>query len=289
MRRKRQSFRAGLPVPGRTLVPVLVLVLRCGLALALLACCRSNGSDAEPTKAPNAVQNLIVGDTKVETLTHYQGPEPLPKPKQTLVYDFEVPAETITMDESVGARLHRHRLRLLQSSEDDSSPEVVAKQVRASFSKTLVAELQKTQVPTQVAETGTHAPQHVLLVQGNFTAVNEGNRSKRIMVGLGRGASDVCAHVKVSLTTDKQPVVLSEFNLNSESGKKPGAAEGMGVSRAATSAAAGGAGGVAAGSVGDAKASVEADATRMAQAVARQIEQLMIAQKWVSSPQPAAK
>jgi len=141
-------------------------------------------------------------------------------------------------------------------------------------------------VPTDAAKPGTLAPQHALVVQGYFTAVNEGNRSKRIMVGLGRGASDVCARVKVSLiTTNVQSVLLSEFNLTSESGKKPGAAEGMGASRAAAGAAASSAGGVAAGNVGDAKASVEADSDRMAQAVARHIEQLMSSQKWISMPQ----
>ena len=266
--------------------PVLAFALRCGLVLGLLASSRSSGSDAEPTKAPNAVQNLVIGDTKVETLSRYQGPEPLPNPKQALVYDFDVPPEVVTMDESAAARIHRRRFHLLQSSNDDSSPEKVAQQVQAHFSKTLVTELEKTKVPTHVAKPGSPAPQHALVVQGYFTAVNEGNRSKRIMIGLGRGASDVCARVKVSLTTTNgQSVLLSEFNLTSESGKKPGAAEGMGASRAAAGAAASSAGGVAAGNVGDAKASVEADSDRMAQAVARQIEQLMSSQKWISRPQ----
>jgi len=37
------------------------------------------------------------------------------------------------------------------------------------------------------------------------------------------------AHVTVALTTEGQPLVPSEFNLKSESGKKPGAAATMGV------------------------------------------------------------
>jgi len=235
---------------SRDRFPVLAFALTYGLVLGLLAGSRASGSDAEPTKAPNAVQNLVIGDTKVETLSRYQGPEPLPNPKQVLVYDFDVPPEVVTMDESAAARIHRRRFHLLHSSDDDSSPEKVAQQVQTHFSKILVTELEKTKVPTHIAKPGTPAPQHALVVQGYFTAVNEGNRSKRIMIGLGRGASDVCARVKVSLTTTNgQSVLLSEFNLNSESGKKPGAAEGMGASRAAASAAAGSAGGVAAGSV----------------------------------------
>jgi Domain of unknown function (DUF4410) len=107
------------------------------------------------------------------------------------------------------------------------------------------------------------------------TAVNEGNKTKRMMIRLGRGASDVQAHVVVSLVTQKGPVVLAEFNLNSQSGKKPGAAETMGVGGVATSAAFNGA--------TDNKATVEGDTARMAKAVAKQIESAMASQGWVDA------
>jgi Domain of unknown function (DUF4410) len=120
-------------------------------------------------------------------------------------------------------------------------------------------------------------PTYMMLVHGEFTAINEGNRSKRVMVGFGRGASAVQAHVTVSPTTEVQPIVLSEFNLKSESGKRPGAAATMGIGSAAI--------GVATGSVGDKRATLEADASRMAKAVAKQIETVMATQKWLWPPQ----
>ncbi len=89
------------------------------------------------------------------------------------------------------------------------------------------------------------------------------------MIGFGRG--DVQARVTVSLTTGTQPIVLSVFHLKSASGKKPGVAATMGVGSAA--------GSVATGSVGDKRATVEADASRMAKALAKQIEELMAFQK----------
>jgi len=76
------------------------------------------------------------------------------------------------------------------------------------------------------------------------------------------------------LTTDAEPVMLSEFKLKSKSGKKPGAAATMGLGSVAIGAAAGG--------VGDRKASVEADASLMAKAVAKQIEEEMVFQKWIA-------
>ena len=78
-----------------------------------------------------------------------------------------------------------------------------------------------------------------------------------------------------SLLKGTKTVVL-EFNLNSASGKKPGAAATMGAGSLAV--------GAAVGDVGDKKGTVEADASRMAKAVAKQIEAFMISQKWISDP-----
>lgn len=235
---------------------------------------------SEILEAQNAAQKLLVGNAKVETIQKYNGPGPLPEPVEIVVYDFAVPSDVVTMDESMAARLRRRHLALLGIN-SDSSPDAVAQLVQKSFSKALVTDFQKLPVRAQRAAGADTVPAHTLLVQGEFTAVNEGNKSKRLMIGFGRGASDVEAHVTVSLTTGAQPLLLSEFNLKSASGKKPGAAATMGVGSAGA--------GVAAGSVGDRKATVEADASRMATAVAKQIETLMVAQKWIPPQQPKAE
>lgn len=232
------------------------------------------------TKAQNAAEKLLVGDAKVKTIRNYDGPSPLPKPDGIVVYDFAVPTEVITMDESMASRLRRRHLALLGTN-SDSSPEAVAQQIQKSFSKTLVNDLQKASVQVERADGTDRIPAHTLVVQGEFTTVNEGNKSKRVMIGFGRGASDVQAHVTVSLTTGAQPLLISEFNLKSASGKKPGAAATMGVGSAGAA--------VAAGSVGDRKATVQADASRMATAVANQIETLMVSQKWIPPRQTKAE
>jgi hypothetical protein len=239
---------------------------------------------ARAAKSQSAPEKILVGNTKTQILARYKGTEPLAKPDKTLVYVFTVPSSVITMDESAAAQLQRRRLQR-QGSDEDSSPEAVAQQVQASFSNTLLSQLQKTSVPTEMA-TGrdTAVPAHTLIVQGEFTTVNEGNKSKRVIVGFGRGASDVQAHVTVLLTTETQPIVLAEFMLKSDSGKKPGAAATMGVGSAAAGAAS-----AATGTAGGKKATVKADASRMANAVAKQIEELMVSQKWISSEPSKSK
>lgn len=246
------------------------------VAIACVAALMAGGV----THAQSAPQKLLVGDTQVEIVASYKGPDALPKPDKILIYNFAVPAEVVTMDQSAAARLQRRRLQR-RGADADSSPEALAEQVQIAFAKTLVGEFQKAALPAGTAPAEDAAiPPHTLLVHGEFTAINQGNKTKRMMIGFGRGASDVKAHVTVSLTNDAQPVVLSEFNLKSNSGKRPGAAATMGVGSVAVGAAAGG--------VGDRKASVEADTSRMAKAVAKQIKEVMISQKWIAAPPPDA-
>ena len=113
-----------------------------------------------------------------------------------------------------------------------------------------------------------------MIVEGEFVAVDEGDKTKRVMIGFGRGASDIKTHVIVSSFVNGTRITVLEFNLNSESGKKPGAVATMGAGSIAV--------GAAVGDVGDKKGTVQADASRMAKAVAKQIEAFMITQQWIT-------
>jgi hypothetical protein len=68
------------------------------------------------------------------------------------------------------------------------------------------------------------------------------------------------------------PVLLAEFDLESESGRKPGAAASMGVGRQRRASEP---------APPRSKASVEGDTARMAKTVATEIEDLMVAQQWI--------
>jgi hypothetical protein len=208
-------------------------------------------------------------------ISTYNGCEALAKPEKIMIQDF-TPVGDIVVDESAAARLHR-RLSLKHGSDEDSTPEVLTQQVRAAFSKTLMEEFTKANVQSERSFDGGGTPAAaVLIIQGEFIAINEGNKSKRITIGFGRGASDIRTHVVVSSLLKGTKTVVLEFNLNSASGKKPGAAATMGAGSLAV--------GAAVGDVGDKKGTVEADASRMAKAVAKQIEAFMISQKWISDP-----
>ena len=235
---------------------------------------------SQVTMAQNSAGNILSGNVKADVLKRYSGPEALPKPDKVLIQDFAVPAKQVTTDESIAGELHRD-VMLRHGVDEDSSPEVLAQQVQAAFAKTLAGELKKANIqtvniPSQKTSSAEGAVDGSnLVVTGEFVAINEGDETKRIMIGFGRGASDIKTHVTVSSVTQGHPTVVLELNLSSESGKKPGALATMGVGSLAVGAAAGG--------VSDRKSKVEADASRMAKLVAKQLEAFMADQKWISN------
>jgi len=230
--------------------------------------------------AQNAAGNILTGDVKAEVLKRYSGPGVLPKPDKVVIHDFAVPVGAITTDESIAGRLHR-KVMLRHGVDEDSSTEALAQQVQAAFTKALAGELKKMNIQTanisaqkMPAAEGAISGSN-LIVEGQFVAIHEGDETKRIMIGFGRGASDIKTHVTVSSFIQGHSTVVLEFNLSSKSGKKPGAVATMGVGSLAVGAAAGG--------VGDRKSTVEADASRMAKLVAKQLETFMADQKWISN------
>lgn len=234
-----------------------------------------------PVDAQNEVQKVMIGDTKVTVLQSYDGKDKLSKPTQILVYNLDVSDDAVTIDKSHVAHILNNGpiAHIKGDAGQESDPAAVAAKVQKSFSKSLVKELQKTSIPTTAVDQSDeqNVPVNTLSIHGDFTAINQGNEGARMMIGFGRGASDVQAHVVVSLVRDTGPVTISEFNLNSKSGKKPGAAATMG-------AGAGAGASVGAAGATNGEATVEGDASRMAKEVAKQIKSVLVAQQWIAPP-----
>lgn len=250
------------------------------MAMGLVIVAAVLGAGSVALNAQNSVEKFMVGGTKVTMLDSYSGTDKLAKPTQVIVYEVDVPVDVVTMDHSMTGRvLEPGVIGHLKHDERDATPAEVAAHVQAEFTTVLMSELKKTPIPAATAtyKAGQDVPVGALIVRGEFTKVNLGNKTKRMMIGLGRGASDVKAHVVVSLMTKNGPVVMGDFILDSESGKKPGAAAGMGVGSAGMAAA-----DVAMSGAADHGATVESDTARMAKTVAKQIESLMTAQQWIA-------
>ncbi len=229
--------------------------------------------------AQNNVGNFYTGEVKVDVVGSYSGTPVLPKTEKVVIQDFTVNSGAVNMDESAAGRMHT-LLSLGREPDDPAAAATLAQQVQNSFAKALVSDLKKANIEAQRStDTKKGSTEPLLLVGGEVTAIDEGNKVKRVMVGLGRGASLVQTHVLVSSVANRHSTVVLELNLKSESGKKLGALETMGGGSLAV--------GAATGDVGDKQSTVQADAARMAKGVAKQIQKFMVDQKWLPAAPPA--
>src|SRR5262245_1580224 len=68
-----------------------------------------------------------------------------------------------------------------------------------------------------------------LMIRGQFLSIDEGNRTERMVIGLGLGRTKVEADVQAVDLTPGSEQTVETLQATGESGAKPGAAEAMGV------------------------------------------------------------
>jgi hypothetical protein len=226
--------------------------------------------------AQSSVGNFFTGDAKVEAVEHGGEAQIVPKPERVVIHDFTVRTDDIALDHSVAGRLHRDRL-WRHGTDEDSTPEVLAQHVQVAFYKALIDQLEKDHITAaRAANGGAGGIGSSLVVDGEFTAIDEGSESKRVMIGFGSGASELKTHVTLSAVVAGRSAAVLTFDLDSKSGKSPGALPGMVAGSLVV--------GVATTTVGDKKATLDADASRLAELVAKQIESLMCDRPGLAAP-----
>jgi hypothetical protein len=214
----------------------------------------------------------------VEPLQSYQG-SPLPRPEVVIVNDFIVAPEQVKLDSGIGARL-RNAARGDSVSAQQIEDE---RKVTAAISKTLVEEIQKLGLPAMksnnaVAQTGTNK----LVVGGQIVSIDEGNRTKRNIIGLGAGRSEVQSRTELYYDASGADArLLVSFEADAESSRKPGAAETMGMGAATGRVAESAAVGVGTSVAPALSADISADGERMAKAIAKQLAQFFVSQGWI--------
>ena len=82
------------------------------------------------------------------------------------------------------------------------------------------------------AERGMGLPPGVssgLVIGGQFVAIDQGNRTERVAIGLGAGRSDVRVRAQVFEVTPRGRTLADEIEVDAKSGLQPGMAETMGA------------------------------------------------------------
>ena len=208
------------------------------------------------------------GHVQIKTIRSYSG-APLDKPASLVVYNFAATPEEVELNKGA---LNRVRTRVSGNQEDQKSK--LADKIVDRFSESLVKDLEKTGIPVTRGVPGEQPPENSLAVQGDFQHIDEGNRARRMAIGLGAGASKVIANVECSLKQARKEVTIASFQATSRSSLKPGAAETMGAGAAPEAAAA-------VGGMTELKQGAEGDTDRMAKAIAKQITKTMTTQGWL--------
>jgi hypothetical protein len=226
----------------------------------------------------------------VATTEAYQGAK-LPRPDVVVVADFGVASEGVELDRGLGSRAER----ILEGGSSADEQRRVGRSVANAVSQTLVAELRAAGLPAvrasdPVGATGTTR----LVVTGELLSIDQGNRTRRNLIGLGAGESRVASDATVAYAvTEGGSRTLLSFRADAESSRKPGAAETMGVGAASGRLAESAAIAAGTGAAGDAVSdnlspTVQADARRMARGIAEKIEAFAVTEGWIPA-RPAAR
>jgi hypothetical protein len=147
-------------------------------------------------------------------------------PMQVLVADFTVMPGIVQLDMSREAQMQRSAAG--ESQVKAGAHDIAG--VQAPPSDTLVKEIQARGLPAvRGGAAGTQAGVDEVLIAGQVTAIEEGNRPRRTVNGFGAGKSSVQGTATLSRGTTAGPELLQSYNLSVNSGRMPG----MGVGGAA--------------------------------------------------------
>lgn len=117
-----------------------------------------------------------------------------------------------------------------------------------------------------------------LSISGHFLSIDEGNRTERVVIGLGAGRTDVESEIVLYQNGQR----LEKLNASAKSAASPGMAETMGVGGLAGHLLVSAVVSTAVQSVSEASGStVESDADRAASKIAKTIKPLFVRQGWI--------
>jgi hypothetical protein len=204
---------------------------------------------------------------------------PVPAPAQVVVTDFAITPDQVKLDRGVSAAF----LRAANGQPASALQVQAAQATQAALTGTLAARLASYGLPVEHLPADAVPSPGTLLVQGQIASIDEGNRTRRTLIGLGAGKSSVMADAQLYYVADPaRPQFLRSFSGTADSGHMPGAAETLGAGAAADRLATSGALTAATHGVGEARRTTdEANADTLAQALARQIGTYAASQGWI--------
>jgi len=207
----------------------------------------------------------------------------VPRPERILVYDFAVTPDEVKLDQGISAELTRY-ISDAGASARTADEIKIGHAVANAVSIELVQKLRNYGFVAERALGWPARTGSTLMVKGQIVSIDEGNRTERVLIGLGTGRTSVQANVQLYDLTAEGMRRVDTLRADAKSGYKPGMALMMGV------------GGLAGNLVTSAVvssvttagsemswATVDADGKRLANNVAKSLGQFFVTQGWIAS------
>jgi hypothetical protein len=148
------------------------------------------------------------------------------RPKRILVYDFAVTRDQVKENEGfLQGTLNDFEETTTYQHEGD-----IADEVRLVAAEEMVKGIQNLGLPAERAVPNSPVPPHALAITGQFLNVDEGNKAARLVIGFGKGQSEVDIRIQVygyaldaSGAPEPKPSKLLQFHTHADSGSTPGA------------------------------------------------------------------
>lgn len=201
--------------------------------------------------------------------------EPFGAPLEVLVHDFAYRTDQVSPEAALGARLYD----MIEHADADANADALGREAADALSDSIVAGLQKLGLQARRVSADEPAlqvsPQGVVRIEGQFIDVDAGNRLRRVVIGLGVGASNVVTQVQVFDSVPSGDTLVASFSTRARGGRKPGAAEMVPAGSIAT-------GVTAVTSVAlDHRQSTKSDAKRTGDLIVRRLATLAYQQGWI--------
>jgi hypothetical protein len=151
----------------------------------------------------------------------------LPRPERIMVEGFAITPNDVQLDQGVAARIERTASDVPLSAQEMQ----VARNAQSDLADAMVAQLRQYGLPAERAWSE-QAPRSgsTLMVQGQIVSLDQGNRTRRTLIGLGAGKSEVTADMQLYFVEGRErPRFLTAYSGVDDSGHTPGMAETMGV------------------------------------------------------------
>jgi hypothetical protein len=208
----------------------------------------------------------------------------LPRPQRIVVYDFTSTPGDVQLQSGLGGRI-KESMREAEGASLAEQQTKLQQDLMRLMTAQLVQEIGKLGLPVESAETAGPVTEGQLSIEGQFLTIDEGNRTRRLVIGFGAGASHVRIAVQMLETIAGQHRLVEDFYTNASSSRKPGFGPmaGVGAAAGAATAVTAGVGVGTTALMGPQDA--ESDTKQAAVAITKEVARFFAKQGWITAEQ----